>query len=168
MTSSIDAVIFDVGNVLYQWDIRNLYAKLIDDPAEVDRFVSQIVTPEWHYQHDAGRPLAAMTDELKAEYPEHAALIDAYVERWLETIPGPVPGMIEIARTLAAKGVPLYAITNFGVEFWVEGLDDGKNKYSSDVLFLIWNALKAEGIEIPYPRRVIEMRGGDDGKPSEA
>ncbi len=57
---------------------------------------------------------------------------------------------------------------DFGVEFWVEGLDDGKNKYSSDVLFLIWNALKAEGIEIPYPRRVIEMRGGDDAKPSEA
>lgn len=57
---------------------------------------------------------------------------------------------------------------DFGVEFWVEGLDDGKNKYSSDVLFLIWNALKAEGIEIPYPRRVIEMRGGDDGKSSEA
>lgn len=118
MTSSIDAVIFDVGNVLYRWDIRTLYAKLIDDPAEVDRFVAEVVTPEWHYQHDAGRPLAEMTAELKADYPTHTALIDAYVERWLETIPGPVPGMIEIAETLAGKGVPLYAITNFGVEFW--------------------------------------------------
>ena len=48
---------------------------------------------------------------------------------------------------------------DFGVEFWVEGLDDGKNKYSSDVLFLIWNALKAEGIEIPYPHRVVELKG---------
>ncbi|OOY28656.1 mechanosensitive ion channel protein MscS [Thioclava sp. L04-15] len=47
---------------------------------------------------------------------------------------------------------------DFAVEFWVSGLDDGPNKYTSDVLFLIWNALKAEGIEIPYPRRVIEMR----------
>ncbi|OSQ50974.1 mechanosensitive ion channel family protein [Marivita geojedonensis] len=47
---------------------------------------------------------------------------------------------------------------DFGVEFWVNGIDDGKNKYASDVLFLIWNALKAHNIEIPYPHRVIKMR----------
>ncbi|WP_395003745.1 mechanosensitive ion channel family protein [Cypionkella sp.] len=47
---------------------------------------------------------------------------------------------------------------DFAVEYWVNGIDDGKNKYASKVLFAIWNALKAEGIEIPYPRRVIEMR----------
>jgi small-conductance mechanosensitive channel len=48
---------------------------------------------------------------------------------------------------------------DFGVEFWVEGIDDGKNKYASDVLFLIWNALKENGIEIPYPHRVVEIKG---------
>ncbi len=48
---------------------------------------------------------------------------------------------------------------DFCVEFWVEGIDDGKNKFSSDVLFLIWNALKDNDIEIPYPHRVIEMKG---------
>jgi len=48
---------------------------------------------------------------------------------------------------------------DFAVEFWVEGIDDGKNKYASDVLFLIWNALKDNDIEIPYPHRVIEMKG---------
>ena len=48
---------------------------------------------------------------------------------------------------------------DFGVEFWVEGIDDGKNKYASDVLFIIWNALKENGIEIPYPHRVIEVKG---------
>ena len=48
---------------------------------------------------------------------------------------------------------------DFGVEFWVEGIDDGKNKYASDVLFLIWNALKEHDIEIPYPHRVVEIKG---------
>ena len=48
---------------------------------------------------------------------------------------------------------------DFCVEFWVNGIDDGKNKYSSDVLFLVWNALKDNGIEIPYPHRVIEIKG---------
>ncbi len=49
---------------------------------------------------------------------------------------------------------------DFGVEFWVNGIDDGKNKYASDVLFLIWNALKENDIEIPYPHRVVEIKGG--------
>ena len=48
---------------------------------------------------------------------------------------------------------------DFAVEYWAAGLDDGKNKYSSPVLFAIWNALKAEGIEMPYPHRVIEIKG---------
>lgn len=50
----------------------------------------------------------------------------------------------------------------FAVEFWVNGLDDGKNKFSSDVGFLIWNALKANNIQIPYPHRVVELRGLGD------
>ncbi len=49
---------------------------------------------------------------------------------------------------------------NFGVEFWVKGVDGGANKYMSPVLFAIWNACKSNGIEMPYPQRVIEIKGG--------
>lgn len=49
---------------------------------------------------------------------------------------------------------------DFAVEFWVNGLDDGKNKFTSDVLFIVWNVLKENNIEIPYPQRVIEIKGG--------
>jgi potassium-dependent mechanosensitive channel len=48
---------------------------------------------------------------------------------------------------------------DFAIEYWVSGLDDGKNKYQSKVLFAIWNALKDNGIEIPYPHRVVEIKG---------
>lgn len=48
---------------------------------------------------------------------------------------------------------------DFAVEYWVSGIDDGKNKYQSKVLFAVWNALKANGIEIPYPHRVVEFKG---------
>ncbi|MCB2127526.1 MAG: mechanosensitive ion channel [Rhodobacteraceae bacterium] len=49
---------------------------------------------------------------------------------------------------------------DFGVEYWVSGIDDGRNKYASQVLFAIWNALRDEAIEIPYPHRVVEIKGG--------
>ncbi|WP_257545978.1 HAD family phosphatase [Sphingopyxis sp. DBS4] len=111
-------VIFDVGRVLFDWDLRYLFAKLITDERELDWFVTNVVTPDWHFQHDAGRPLAEMVPELKAEFPDQAALIDAYATRFNETIPGPVPGSLELVERLDAAGVPLFAITNFGHEFW--------------------------------------------------
>ncbi|MBA4753172.1 MAG: HAD family phosphatase, partial [Sphingopyxis sp.] len=81
------SVIFDVGRVLFDWDLRYLFAKLIADRQELEWFVTNVVTPQWHFQHDAGRPLAEMLLELKAEFPEHAPLIDAYRARFNETIP---------------------------------------------------------------------------------
>jgi small-conductance mechanosensitive channel len=47
----------------------------------------------------------------------------------------------------------------FSVEYWVEGIEDVTGKYQSDVLFAIWNALRAEGIEIPFPQRVLHHVG---------
>lgn len=112
------SVIFDVGRVLFDWDLRYLFAKLIDDAGGLEWFVTNVVTPQWHFQHDAGRPLADMLPELKAEYPAHAPLIDAYATRFNETIPGPMPGSLELVERLDDAGVPLFAITNFGHEFW--------------------------------------------------
>ena len=47
---------------------------------------------------------------------------------------------------------------DFAVKFWVRGLDDGPHRYTSDVLFLIWGACKAHGIEMPYPQRVLHLK----------
>lgn len=56
-------------------------------------------------------------------------------------------------RAFADSGV------EFAVEFWVNGIDDGKNKFTPKVLFAIWNALKAHDIEIPFPQRVVHHKG---------
>ena len=75
MSEPVQAVVFDVGKVLIEWDLRLIYREAIPDPAERDWFVSHVVTPQWHFQHDAGRPLAEMVPERIAEFPEHEALI---------------------------------------------------------------------------------------------
>jgi potassium-dependent mechanosensitive channel len=81
-----------------------------------------------------------------------------------------VPGIIEAAVgklpfILQAPDGPDCELRGFGessvdfsVEYWVAGIDDGKNKYGSPVLFAVWNALKEAGIEMPYPHRVVELR----------
>src|SRR3546814_13576836 len=79
------SVIFDVGRVLFDWDLRHLFAKLIDDRDQLEWFVTNVVTPQGHFQHDAGRPLAAMVPGLKAGLPGPAQLNDAYAARFNES-----------------------------------------------------------------------------------
>lgn len=112
------AVIFDVGRVLFHWDLRHLFGQLIADPAELEWFVTHVISPEWHFQHDAGRDLDSMLAERIAEFPDHAPLIRAYRARFNETIPGPVDGMHDLVHDLHQAGVPLFVISNFGAEFW--------------------------------------------------
>ncbi|WP_394729929.1 HAD family hydrolase [Altererythrobacter sp. GH1-8] len=114
----IQAVVFDVGRVIVQWELRALFSKLIDDDAELDWFLAHVVTEEWHFQHDAGRQLGDMVPERQAEFPRYAEHIAAYATRFLETVPGPIPGTAALIDALAERGVPLFAITNFGAEFW--------------------------------------------------
>lgn len=114
----VEAVVFDVGRVLFQWQLRALFEKLVEDPAELDHLLAEVVTEQWHFEADAGRPLTEMLPERTALFPDHAPLIEAYAVRFNETIPGPVPGSIEIVGELHRRDVPLYAITNFGSEFW--------------------------------------------------
>ncbi len=77
-------------------------------------------------------------------------IVDA-VSKHPGVLQSPEPPDVEL-RGFGDSGI------DFGVEFWVNGIDDGKDKYASDVLFLIWNALKEHNIEIPYPHRVVELR----------
>ncbi len=120
MSAQVKAVVFDVGRVIVQWDLRHLFAKLIADKQELEWFCQNVVTEQWHFQHDAGRPLDDMVPERIAEFPEHAELIHAYRSRFLETIPGPVPGTLDLIEQLAANQIPLFGITNFGAEFWYQ------------------------------------------------
>ena len=113
-------VVFDIGRVLIEWDLRHLFAPLISDPAQLDWFLANVVTEDWHTQHDAGVTLADMVPARQAEYPDHAALLDAYRDRFLDSIPGDVPGTYALVQRLHDRGVPLFALTNFGTEFFAQ------------------------------------------------
>lgn len=114
----IEAVVFDVGRVLYQWQLAHLFEKIVSDPGRLAKLLDEVVTEEWHFEADAGRSLADMVPERIALYPDFEAEIRAYAARFNETIPGPVPGSHALVERLDARGIPLFAITNFGAEFW--------------------------------------------------
>ena len=95
-------------------------ASLPSAPGDDDhwKFLRDVLTHEWHFQHDAGRDFAETSAELIALHPQHAELIAAWQPRFLDSIPGPIAGMHALVEELDAAGIPLFAITNFSHEFW--------------------------------------------------
>jgi small-conductance mechanosensitive channel len=88
-----------------------------------------------------------------------------------------LPKLFEIVRQVVAShpmvlsgpDIPIEErpdaeISSFGdfgievlVEFWMEGIDDGKNRVGADLLLMIWNALRENDIEIPFPQREVRI-----------
>ncbi|MDW3217265.1 MAG: HAD family phosphatase [Acidimicrobiales bacterium] len=110
----IEVVVFDLGNVLVEWDRRFLFEQLIDDPDELDRFLDEVLTLEVNADLDRGAPLAEVTGALAARFPEHAELIDAFRARWVETLGEILAGSVRIVEELAATDVRLLALSNWG------------------------------------------------------
>lgn len=109
--------LFDLGNVLIEWDPRRLYRKLFDgDDAAMEQFLATVCTSEWNHQMDAGKPFAEAVAELQQAHPAQANLIAAWHLRWDETLGGQIEGTVEILAQLRARGRRLYALTNWSAE----------------------------------------------------
>ncbi|MDV5170584.1 mechanosensitive ion channel family protein [Photobacterium rosenbergii] len=46
---------------------------------------------------------------------------------------------------------------NMFVEFWMEGIDDGKNRVGGDLLLIILETIQEHGYEIPFPQREVRI-----------
>ncbi|TDC49318.1 HAD family phosphatase [Jiangella ureilytica] len=143
--STPEAVVFDLGGVLVDWDPRYLYRTLLPSEESVERFLAEVTTPSWNAEQDAGRTWADAVASLSASFPEHAELIAAYDERWIETIGGPIEGTVELLRELRSGGsVGLYALTNWSAEKFPLALERFE--------FLSW----FEGIVVSGTERLVK------------
>ena len=108
--------VFDVGGVLLDWNPRYLYRKLIPDEAEMEAFLATVCAADWNLAQDAGRSWADAVAERTRQFPEQAALIRAYDERWQEMVPRAFDDTVAILDELKRAGRRLYSITNFSAE----------------------------------------------------
>ncbi|HEY0749091.1 MAG TPA: HAD family phosphatase [Steroidobacteraceae bacterium] len=114
LAANIDAVVFDLGGVLIDWNPRHLYRKLFgDDVNGMERFLAEVLTPAWNERQDAGRSWDAAIAEATASHPQDADLIKAYRERWEEMLGGTLTDSVNILDELRGAGLRLYALTNW-------------------------------------------------------
>lgn len=116
MTKNITAIIFDYGNVLLEWDPRLVYRRYFNDEEAMERFLIEIKFMEWNAHQDKGRPFAEGVAALSKEFPQHAHLIQAYHDRWIDSIGDAYWGTVEIMKELKQKGYRLYGLSNWSAE----------------------------------------------------
>ena len=113
----ISAIVFDFGGVLIDWNPYYLFRRFFgDDAQKTARFLAEINFQAWNLQLDQGRVFADVISEVKHRFPAHRALIQAYEERWEETLAGPIQPTVEILHELRQAGHRLYGLTNWSAE----------------------------------------------------
>ena len=143
----VEAVVFDIGGVLLDWDPRYVYRELFDDEAAMERFLTEVCSREWHENNDRGARYADSCAALAARWPRYAAEIWAWGTRTEEMIGGPIEDTVAVLGELLDAGVPCYALTNMEAETY-------PRRYER-FAFLRWFAgtvvSSAEGVIKPEP-----------------
>ena len=119
--ADINTIIFDLGNVLIDWNPLHVFNDTYFDSLEKrDFFLNHICTMDWNEQQDAGRSIVEATQELIEKFPDWEQPIRDYYGRWTEMLGGPIHESVEIFRQLKDSGkYKIYALTN-----WQAGLFD--------------------------------------------
>lgn len=112
-----------MGGVLIDYNPRHLYRKLIPQAAEMEDFLANVATREWHTRQDYDGDPAIATRELQARHPGKEALIAAYYERFDEMLDHAFEPMADLVERLSAAGVPLYLLSNAPgfLDAWLRG-----------------------------------------------
>lgn len=119
-----------------------------------ETFISSLLTnwthkdPKQRYRVDFSVAYAtdvrAMVEIIKAAVAEHPQVISG------PEIPFEERPDCEI-DSFGDNGINMF------VEFWMQGIDDGKNRVGGDLLLIILETLKANDIAIPFPQREVTI-----------
>lgn len=109
-------VVFDIGNVLLRWNPRNLYRKTFDDEARMERFLATALAMDFVAHTDTAPDFAAAVEARAKAFPEFAAELRLFHERWIETLGGPIDENVALLRRLKLAGRPVHALSNFATD----------------------------------------------------
>ncbi|MBD3626451.1 MAG: HAD family phosphatase [Rhodobacteraceae bacterium] len=113
---SPEAVIFDIGNVLITWNPERVYDEVLPDRSARERLFETVDLHAMNDRIDRGAPFRDTVYQVAQDYPEYESLIRLWHDRWIEMASPPIDASWQILRDLRAREIPVFALTNFGVE----------------------------------------------------
>ena len=122
--ANINTILFDLGNVLIDWNPMYVFHDMFEDKKDLDFFFQNVCTMDWNENQDAGTLIADATAEKIAEFPEWKTAIEAYYGRWTEMLGGQITKTAEMLDAIkAGNKYQLLALTNWSAELFPIALD---------------------------------------------
>jgi 2-haloacid dehalogenase len=112
-------VIWDLGNVLIDWQPRAAIAAGVGDD-EARRFLAaeDFDFMEWNHLMDSGGTWEEGAAAVRRSHPHWEPHALAYREHFERSLVGEVPGTADLVRELHAAGVPMWGLTNWSHELY--------------------------------------------------
>lgn len=109
------AVIFDIGNVLIEWQPERFYDAAIGADAR-RRMFAEVDLHAMNDVVDAGGPFRETIYQTAARYPDWEGAIRMWHDNWIDMASPRIDHSVALLRALRAKGVQVFALTNFGID----------------------------------------------------
>jgi 2-haloacid dehalogenase len=113
--TQVSAVIFDIGNVLIEWQPERFFDSIIGP----ERRAAMFAAVDLHGMNDAVDRGANFHDTVYATAdanPQWRAEIQLWHDRWVDMAAPVIDHSLRLLRALRANGVPVFALTNFGIQ----------------------------------------------------
>ena len=119
----VEAVVFDLGNVLISWDPHPAIAKAVG-VEQATRFLADedFGFMAWNHHQDAGRSWDEAERAAVISHPHWEPAIRAYRANYPDSLVGAIEDTVQILRELHAAGIPLFALTNWSEELFPAAL----------------------------------------------
>lgn len=112
---TVKAAVFDLGNVLLQWDPEGYYDSKFGE-ARRKAFFDAVPIEEVNHRSDQGESLSQMVAELAEEFPDWATEIRVWSDEWIKICAPAIKGSVILLEQLKQANVPVFSLTNFGDE----------------------------------------------------
>lgn len=110
-----EAVIFDIGNVLIEWQPERFF----DAEIGIENRQALFDAVDLHSMNDrvdSGENFSAVLAQTAAVHPEWKAELAIWHDRWLDIASPAIDHSVRLMEALQKCGVPVYSLTNFGIE----------------------------------------------------
>ena len=154
---SIEAVVFDIGNVLIEWNPERFYDAEIG-PARRKALFDTIDLHAMNDRVDRGEDFRQTIYDTAEAHPEFRDEIRLWHDRWIEMASPAIDQSVQALRALRTNGVPVFALSNFGIGSfaYAQGVYDFLSEFDRPYISGHMGVIK------PDPR-IYEMLEEDSG-----